>query len=61
MIGSGLRVHGAGGGPSPGRLGGRALTLGGNLRQGSCNGPNGKSLANGDIANGEVFGAKPAA
>lgn len=61
-------VHGAGG-ANPGKLGGSALTVGGNAgtvlcnpRQGSCNGPNGRSLAlaKGDIAKGEVFGVKPA-
>lgn len=68
-IGSGLIVQGPGGG-KPGKVGGNALTLGGklgtvlcNLLQGSCRGPKGKSLEveNGDTANGEPLGLKPAA
>lgn len=59
--------HGVGG-ARPGKLGGSALTLGGNAgtvlcnpRQGSCNGPKDKSLAlaKGDIENGDGFVAKP--
>jgi hypothetical protein len=51
------------GGGNPGRLGGNVFTLGGkfgtvlcNPRQGSCSGPNGRSLVlvNGDTPNGDA-------
>lgn len=65
-IGSGLIFHGVGGG-KPGKLGGKALTLGGKFgtllcnRQGSCKGPKAKSLVllNGETPKGDVVDVEP--